>query len=58
MGLGEWLREIEGSRALREVEEDVRAFLGGLLSVGEVPVLVRGERGELGELGKLGELGW
>ncbi|MCJ1390839.1 hypothetical protein MMC18_003700 [Xylographa bjoerkii] len=52
LGLGEWLREVEGSRLrLGSVEEDVRDFLGGLLRAGEVPVLVRAERGEWGEWG-------
>ncbi|MCJ1432575.1 hypothetical protein MMC27_001932 [Xylographa pallens] len=51
LGLGEWLGEVEGSRGVRGVEEDVRAFLGGLVSAEEVPVLVSEERGELGEEG-------
>ncbi|MCJ1398661.1 hypothetical protein MMC11_001862 [Xylographa trunciseda] len=52
VGLGEWLREVEGSRlGLKGVEEDVREFLGTLTRAGEAPVLVRVERGELGDWG-------
>ncbi|MCJ1378072.1 hypothetical protein MMC17_001168 [Xylographa soralifera] len=53
VGLREWLREVERERvSVRGVEEDVRGFLGGLLSAGEVPVLVRVEKEGLGEWGR------
>ncbi|MCJ1285765.1 hypothetical protein MMC26_005106 [Xylographa opegraphella] len=42
----EWLREVERERdSVKGVEAEVRGFLRGLLSAGEVPELVRVERG-------------